>query len=383
MATFAVGSKVRAPLGLPDHPRATRQAVIATLQEDQAAAVVIFEDEFTVNPHNDVAFLVAPNIASEPSNNTIAEATIPFKSLSQLLAFEKPVLDNEDLSSAPPLVWKERGDELFRLHDHDAAASFYEKALRLTSDVQIGATVLVKAATGHVVTAEIDCIEEEDQVDISFVESGEEATIPKSKILLAIDDGDSDSLQERLLLNLTRCLLQLAETTSTTSRRPLYFRSAVLGCTLALALSDFRSKTDGNTNVSSYTPKTALLLRSQAQAGLQKFQHAKADLKRLLALDPDHKEGLRQMQLLERQKAKIAKTNKRLAKDVSHWVQAVMDKTGEVGNGSVSENETVEGRERERHDQQTGATFKNGAGPSWLSLMLVVLFAWFLQKQFG
>jgi len=382
MAIFAVGSKVRVPLGLPNHPRATRQAVIATLQEDQAAAVVIFEDEFTVSPQDDVPFLVAPNIASEPSNNNTIEATIPFKSLSQLLTFEKTVLENEDLSSAPLLVWKERGDELFRLHDHNAAAFFYEKVLRLTSDIQIGATVLVKAATGHVVTAEIDCIDEDDQVDISFLESGEEATFPKSKILLAVDDGDSDSLQERILLNLTRCLLQLAETTSTKNRRPLYFRSAVLGCTLALALSDLHSKNVGNANVSSNTPKTALLLRSQAQAGLQKFPHAKADLKRLLALDPDHKEGLRQMQLLERQKAKVAKTNKRLAKDVSHWVQAAMDKTGEKGNGSVSENDMMEGRECERPDQQTDAT-KNVAGPPWLSLMLVVLFAWFLQKQFG
>jgi len=408
MAQFAVGSRVRAPL--PNHARATRRAVIAILQQqqqqlsssqqqrmggsasstadteadDDTTAVVIFEDDCgDVSPNNQPFFVTPKNLETEENE---IEATLPLKNLAELLEFE--TIEEDSAATPSPLKWKERGDALMRLHDHAAAAFYYEKALRGTSRIQIGGTVLVKTDSGHVVAAEIDCIDGDD-MDVSFLETGEEATVPKRKSLLAAaepEGGSGDHLQERILLNLARCMLQLAETTGVSSRRPQYLRAAVLGCTFVLALCSCHSSAqDGKDNASAASSSnlqlSALLLRGQAQAGLQKFPHAQADFKRLLALDPQHKEGRRQMQLLERQKAKVVKTNKRLAKDVSQWVQSVMhDKEQQEGEApSVSD-----ANEEKRQDVSLSRKRKHANDiPFWLSLITVVLLAWFVQKHVG
>lgn len=358
-------------------------------EADETAAVVIFEDEYREysGVKSSQPFIVVPhNLA--PAECEI-EATMPLKSLSELLDFEKnntmEESEQEEPAASPSaLVWKERGDALLRLHDHDAAAVCYEKALRRTSRIEIGATVLVKAASGHVVAAEIDCIDGAD-VDVSFVQTGgEEATVPKSKILLAVAEQEgADPLQQRILLNLSRCMLQLAETSGVRSRRPQYLRAAVLSTSLVLALCPSTRESADNTAAASSTSlqMSALLLRGKAQAGLQKFQHAEADLKRLLALDPEHKEGLSQIKLLQRQKAKVAKTNKRLAKDVSQWVQTVMhDKEQQEGEApSVSDAD-----EPKRQNVSLSRKWEHAnAILFWLSLITVALFAWFAQKYFG
>jgi hypothetical protein len=113
-------------------------------------------------------------------------------------------------------------------------------------------------------------------------------------------------------------MLQLADiTTLQLQRKPLYLRGAVLACTLAISVTGFHN---ADADYVSPTHKSALLLRSQAQAKLSKYPHAKADLKQLLVLDPQHREGQKRLRDLEKQQIQKKKTEKRLVKDVCQWV---------------------------------------------------------------
>ena len=241
-------------------------------------------------------------------------------------------------------------------------------------------------------TAEVDCVDEDNNtVDVTLVESEQEMTLSQDKILLVVA-WDRDDMQERILLNLSRCLLQLADSTCQRSRRPLYLKSTVLGCTLVLALLDLRSSSStsndskdpaasgsSNTNHTNRT-KTALLLRGRAQTGLLKHMHARADFQRLSKLDPV--EGRREMQRLERHKAKMVQTNQRLARNVSQWVQSVMQTKNNhpeepaASLSLVSEAESKIGQRREFLKQAK-------AVPFLLSLIFGAFFAWYLQKHLG
>lgn len=386
---FTVGRTVRARL--PDHPKATRRAVIATLQDDSAC--VLWEDEapkslpvgnalpakkarFLTRP-----FLVTPYPAKSNEHDTSQEeieSTCLLSELLDLLEFEKEQSSSDNGITAPTQVWKERGDQLLRLGDASAAIPYYEVALKLTSTLQIGSSVLVKAA-GHAKVAEIDCLDEDEStIDVSFVDSGVEKSVSEKEILLCILEPDEDHLQERILLNLARCLLQLGDTsTAGSGERSKYLKSAVLACTLVLALASFHSENE-NDHVLTNTEKSALLLRGQAQAGLQKFPHAVADFKKLLKSDPDNKQGRKLLQKLDYQKAKLAKTDKRLAKEVSRWVQTVMnnDSSDDSVSGS-GETKLIEHRPETRNTPHAPLS----ATIPWFTLLAAVLLAWLVQKN--
>ena len=162
------------------------------------------------------------------------------------------------------------------------------------------------------------------------IETGEEKTILQPEDLIAIVGPDNGRLQERILLNLARCMLQLAEVpTLLVQRRPLYLRGAVLACTLAISVTCFHNNADDDADSDAVSPthKSALLLRSQAQAKLSKYPHAKADLKQLLVLDPQHREGKKRLHNLEKQQMQKQKTDKRLAKDFCQWVGTATEDT--------------------------------------------------------
>jgi hypothetical protein len=171
--------------------------------------------------------------------------------------------------------------------DVSAASAFYELALQCcSSKVEIGKTILIKVE-GYAKVAEVECVEENLSMDVTSVETGEERTVQEKDVLLWVQEPDPNHLQERILLNLTRCLLQLAEVTSLPQQhRPLYLRSAVLGCTLVLALAEFYKTKDSDEKEATSTEKTSLLLRSQAYSNMNKFPHAMADAKGLMTLDP-------------------------------------------------------------------------------------------------
>jgi tetratricopeptide (TPR) repeat protein len=337
--TPQVGSVVRARL--IDHPKATQRALVATVQ-DEKTVCILWEDEAPrVRQGADKkplhrSFLVTPALKDTADE---VESNVAVEEILELLSFETNSVEeadsaNDDLSLHQKMQeWKEHGDQLLRLGDATAAAEFYEAALGISKKVQIGSSVILKVG-GHTKIAEVDCTDADDNTMDVEIETGEEKTIAQSDALIVIMEPDNDRLQERILLNLARCMLQLADiTTLQLQRKPLYLRGAVLACTLAISVTGFH-----NTDADSVSPthKSALLLRSQAQAKLSKYPHAKADLKKLLALDPQHREGQKRLRDLEKQQIQNKKTEKRLVKDVCQWVGTQTAANETAANDTVS-----------------------------------------------
>ena len=374
-----VGSTIRAQFGSNN---VRRKAVVATVQDDEVC--VIWEDEAPrpIQPSKEISFIVTPTFKTFNRSEDEAETTVPRESIAVLLPFETelPSVDGFSQKSAPLdeiFLWKERGDSLLRLGDASAAATFYEMSLRLSSPAKpsIGSTVVVKIK-GFTKLAEIDCTDDSDgTVDITMCGTGDEKTVKGSDILLSILDGDeSERLQERILLNLTRCLLQLSEVTTDFSRRSSYLRSAVLACSLSLAADEFHPS-----DSVSPTQKTALLLRSRSQIARSKLPNATADIKRLLSLDPDNKEGKRVLRDIERLKLQQQKSDKKLVKELCQWVNKATD-------GTVSEQD-----DRSKPHESSSPSRKvsvprmnEDLAPHprfvWFLILVVVVIAWVWQN---
>lgn len=386
-----VGSTVRARryhLG----QSTTRRAIVATLQD--AEACLLWEDDVprplhqkTYHDSQQPFFLVTPHFAQKDSAE---ETNVPVSDIMELLDFENQQLFNASSDECTAQDSKERGDQLLRIGDASAAVAYYEHALSLTSTLQIGSTVLIKCS-GRAVAAEVDCINNDAKdssaatVDLTIMETGEDKLVPATDIMLCLleSGNNNDRVQERILLNLTRCLLQLAETATASSaaeRRVPYLRSAVLATTLALEAatvfyrnnSNYKGETMSNLEVS------ALLLRSQAQSNLHKFPHAFSDVKKVLAVHPQHKDASSALQRLEYQKVAAAKLDKRLATGISQWVQTALNDSS-ASSGDTKKPNKIDDyclNDRLSHNPSSSRTTI-----PWLTLIAMLLFAWFLQQN--
>lgn len=331
------------------------------LNEEQTTASLLFEDPAPRSlPLPPAAggrkrrlqrlFLLVPDFEDGSGNESAAaeaeEKDVPVSSLTPVLPFEGA--DTDDTDDAESL--KGRGDDLLRSRDYSSAATYYEASLSLTSVLSIGASVVLKRG-GRSVVAELDCIEK-DTLDVTYLSSDgqeEEGTVREKDILLCLSSGDDDDgprLQERILLNLSRCLLRLAEIDVAGKRalaRPAeYRRAAVLGCTLALTCASHRAREIGNEGGgggAGTTEEKARLLRAAAFAELQgKYKHAVADLRRALKLNPGCAQAKRMARELEVRDARRKRTDKKLAKEVSRWVQRATDVS--EGQGALAGAET-------------------------------------------
>ena len=426
---FHVGATVRVPRsqGLP---KATGKATIATIQTEENTAFVFFEplaprplsasssealpsensDDSKIRPKRRLrrSFLVTPLIKKQSSsgNEQEIEATVDISDIMELLNFEQ-----EDDAILKGITWsseannienisimKERGDKLLRLGDPSTACSYYEIALHLSSILQIGCCVVVREK-GHTKVADVDCLEE-DGIEVTMVDSEEEKVVQEKDIVLCIlhnDNMEEDGhKQERILLNLTRCLLQLAEVAKhqelASERRPRYLRSAVLAATIALTIAEHhKDENDAHVVILTSLEQTAFLLRSQAQAGLSKFQNAIADMKQLLGCDPQNKQGQKQMQSLQAQMQRQKQVDKRLIKSMCKLVSAATDNpvSSATGDGHLVEGEEgspqgpadavscVDRRTEAGAPTTTSAT--TAAYNLVLYLILPILFAYMIQ----
>ena len=230
-----VGSVVRVRLS----DKASRRAVLATLPDNAdgsssssaacCCCCILWEDDaprpILPQDDGDAVFLVTPHFKHDDHQQVeceeITETTVAVSELMPLLDFETKQRPTTT-GTAPVLDWKECGDQLLRIGDAAAAVPYYERALRLTSPSSVsqllqivGATVLLKES-GRVVAADVDCIDDDHgECDVTVVETGHEKSVRASDILLCLLPLDDDHVQERILLNLARCLLQLAEPTTT------------------------------------------------------------------------------------------------------------------------------------------------------------------------
>lgn len=271
-------------------------------------------------------FIVTPKSIQRESEQD--EATVNVDMVENLLPFEiDPYhIDNETDTTANISMWKERGDQLLRLGDASAATSYYEKALFDSSSVSIGGTVVI-SVEGFPRIAEVDCIDDDDgTIDVTLVHNGDEKAVKQSTILLGILEDDSTFLQERILLNLARCMLQLSDLD--VANRPKYLKSAVLATTLVITISMFRRHDEqgGAVDKSSLLlPKneqSALMLRCKAYIGSSKWSRATSDAKKLVKGGSNEEQGRKLLVSIERKKKLQSKMDKKLAKDICRLVQS-------------------------------------------------------------
>jgi len=382
--SHTVGSIVRVPYPCSgqlrdDHTSiTTRVAVVSIVGEKndagESVASVLLEDPTPICLNLEQAtkfdhrhrrntkgpFLVAPNfVADECSTPEDEQDDVLISSIQPLLSFEaynkqipeqtpnksetKTTTTFEQTVTAETL--KERGDALLRLRDLSAAIAYYEGALSLTSKIVLGGTVILNRG-GRPVLAEIDCMEETPatgtsdckqrsavvSMDVTYVSDGGEGTISDQDVLLGILDEryNSDRLQERILLNLTRCCLQLSDVDvlhGRSSTRPLKYRkSAILGSSLAMACCDFFENlpsSSGNTKSPPHvlsTRKKARLLRAKAYVAMGKTKHATIDLKNILKDDSNCIDAKRLLSSLEQAHSVKKKTDRKLAKEMCTWI---------------------------------------------------------------
>lgn len=288
-----------------------RRAIVATVEE--ATVGLVWDEEIAATLSlgaPDSSWRLRPVVEQEAA----LETTVSFSQIETLEEYETPTIPDE---STPPSQWKEWGDTLLRRKDPGAAVPFYESALTNCASISIGGTVLVQEK-GRIEIFDVDCVEG-SQLEVTRISDGAESVLSSSSAFPCAVSSDDLLLQEKVLLNLTRCFVQLSERTLYPKRRPIYLRSAVRTSSLSVALSELSE--------SGSTRHTGLLLRSQAQVALSKFPHAKADLQRILRDvpdDPDAQRALQKLQVLQRQSQA---TDRRVAKEVGKWVRSVVDET--------------------------------------------------------
>lgn len=331
---WSVGSTVRIPL--PDYPKVTRRSVVATFDQEYAVILWGKEDCYPSRFPAQSGPLICPTISTKGVQDV--EFEIPLADLKPLLEFEKegpPVTQTpRKLEKSTLLRWKDRGDQLLKLGDGASALPYYEYALDLTFLAPtIGSTILVKQK-GYILVAEVDCVNDDKTIDIVWKETQEEASLKQSQNLLTVLEPHNDNVQERILLNMTRCLIQMAEVSP--KYRAEYAEAATLAASLAHELAVYHDP-------SSDRVATALLLRAQAHATRQKFAHATQDLQRILNSNAQHKQAQAMLREVQKKQKYAQRMDILLVREVSKWVDTA------TGGGAATEPK----QRRSKYDKET------------------------------
>jgi hypothetical protein len=338
--TLAVGTTVRIRVGAGKTHPFTCRAIVATTNGDTVSLV---RDDLAPVPLGRVGnrFIVAPLFHSV--GRSVEECESSVDDLMELFPFEDQNGDDDignSLSTVEKVeLHKSRGDQLLRLHDYTCAAAYYEAALSFIaskSNVTIGGTCIARR-NGDAVIAEVDCIDA-DQYDVTFMsQSGdeEEATIPKKDIVCSVWFEDELYLQPRCLLNLSRCLVKLAEFDTTrgnvgcvgqtkhATRQEKYRSAAVLGCSITITLCEHLKENTASPDIpmlDSLIGK-ARLIRSRAFIGRNLLRNAMVDAKKVTLQNPDDKEALMLISEIKAKEAHNKLLDKKISKEVCRWVK--------------------------------------------------------------
>jgi len=360
--TLTVGTTVRIRV-VSGKTHFTCRAIVATTSGDTLSLV---RDDLAPVPLGRVGnrFIVAPLFNSV--GRSVGECESSVHDLMELLPFEDQNGNNEIASTVEKCeLYKSRGDQLLRLHDYTCAAAYYEAALNFISsksNVTIGGTCIARR-NGDAVVAEVDCVDA-NQYDVTFTsQSGdeEEATIPQRDILCSVWFEDTSYLQPRCLLNLSRCLVKLAEIDTTrgnagcdgetkqATRQEKYRSAAVLGCSITITLCKHLKESTASPDIAlldSLIGK-ARLIRSRAFIGRNKLRNAMVDAKKVALHNPDDKEALMLISEIKAKEQHNKLLDKKISKEVCRWVKKATTTTEGAAaiermdeESSVSDSET-------------------------------------------
>ncbi len=368
MKSLAIGSTVRINLrdgdGKPQ-PISSR-AIVATINGDSVSLV---RDDLGPVPLGGCGcFIVSPLFNSV--GRSVEECECSVDDLMELLPFEDGgnKMDDEHNSKNCTLIeqvelHKNHADVLLRLNDYTCAASHYEAALSLISsksNVTIGGTCIVRRK-GDAIIAEVDCIDSDsNQYDVTFVsqngEEEEEATISDKDILLSVCTDETTYLQPRCLLNLSRCLIKLAEYDNTrgnvgcvgqtkhSTRQEKYRSAAVLGCSITITLCEYLKEnvTSADKSLLDSLIGKARLIRCRAFIGRNMLRHATVDAKKVSLQNPDDKEALKLIKDIKVKEARNKSLDKKISKEVCRWVKkATTTSEGAAAIGRIDDEEVV------------------------------------------
>ena len=369
MTSLAIGSTVRINLRDGDGkplPISSR-AIVATINGDSVS--LVREDLAPVPLGRCGCFIVSPLFHSV--GRSVEECECSVDDLMELLPFEdggNKVDDDEHNCKKYTLIekvelHKNHADVLLRLNDYTCAASHYEAALSLISsksNVTIGETCIVRRK-GDATIAEVDCIDSDsNQYDVTFVsqngEEEEEATISDKDILLSVCSDETTYLQPRCLLNLSRCLIKLAEYDTTrgnvgcvgqtkhSTRQEKYRSAAVLGCSITITLCEHLKETITSADKSlldSLIGK-ARLIRCRAFIGRNMLRHAMVDAKKVSLQNPDDKEALKLIKDIKAKEVRNKSLDKKISKEVCRWVKkATTTSEGAAAIERIDDDEVV------------------------------------------
>lgn len=363
--THAVGSTVRIRVSAGKKHPFTCRAIIATISSGEKSVSLVRDDLAPVPLGRVGNFIVAPLFNSV--GRSVEECESSIDDLMELLPFEdNEIVVSESSSTAEKVeLYKSRGDQLLRLNDYTCAAAYYEAALNFIaskSNVSIGGSCIARR-NGDAVIADVDCIDT-DQYDVTFIsQEGEEteATIPQKDILCSIWINDEEYLQPRCLLNLSRCLVKLAEIDPTSgyvgcsgqskraTRQEKYRSSAVLGCSITITLCEYLKKSKASPDVpllDSLIGK-ARLIRSRSFIGRNMLRNAMVDAKKIISQTPHDKDALKLISEIKAKEAHNKLLDRKISKEVCRWVKkATTTSEGAAaiermdGESSVSDSET-------------------------------------------
>lgn len=371
-SVLSVGSVVRIPCPTGNGRR--RRAIIATLSSDTTSCLL--DNDFIPNKNRSRYWIIKPLMKLKQEANTTTdkmddseddEVDIPISEVQSLLPMEKQIINyfqkcNNEMDSSSndnsffftALQYKECGDSLMRLRDYQASIEMYEAGIFETcKKVEIGGTIILNRK-GNPVLAEIDCIEEKHSttngkktttyLDVTHIsgEEEEETVVLETQVLLVIMSNDTENrLQERILLNMARCLLQLAQQFDINDNNKDiknknrhspegYRKAAILACTLVLACVSFNNHVNGikETEMSTSLEEKARILRAMAyKEDSNYYKHAMMDLKKVIQMNKrnnnqSNSQAEKLLAQIQNTQAKRKQLDRKLAKDVCKWIES-------------------------------------------------------------
>lgn len=385
--THAVGSTVRIRGSAGKKHPFTCRAIIATISSGEKSVSLVRDDLAPVPLGRVGNFIVAPLFNSV--GRSVEECESSIDDLMELLPFEDSeiIADSESLSTAEKVeLYKSRGDQLLRLNDYTCATAYYEAALNFIaskSNVSIGGSCIARR-NGDAVIADVDCIDT-DQYDVTFISQEgeeEEATIPQKDILCSICFKDDAYMQPRCLLNLSRCLVKLAEIDPTSgnvgcagqskraTRQEKYRSSAVLACSITITLCEYLKKSKASPDVPLLLDSLigkARLIRSRSFIGRNMLRNAMVDAKKIISQNPHDKDALKLISEIKAKDAHNKSLDRKISKEVCRWVKkATTTSEGAAAIERMDEESSVS--DSETHLSETE--------------YMRSLFVWIFQKTF-
>ena len=397
--SISIGSSVRIKskviVSRPKHSDITltiaRRAIVATSPDNNGNVSLVVDDLAPIPLQSGNKFIIAPIFKKVEEDE---EVEVSVTDLIPLLDFEKDALITTMPPSMDALIqqYKDYGDHLLRLNDYTCAISYYEAALHLVSTkVDIGGTIVVNKE-GHAIIAEVDYVEEEGTYDITLP-SGDESTITQKDVLLVVWMKDSLFLQVKILLNLCRCLLKLADVDNTRGHA-IWAKQAIKGCSIGLTLCEYHAteSTDEKTTLElTSLIEKARIVRARSFIRSSKLKNATVDAKKVLAINSTNREAQSLLTEIKVVEAYNKSLDKKISKEVCRWVQtatssaegsSAMDR---MDNDSVSEEPEKETKDNsvQENVKPASAVEQKRIAPSLEICGVVVLILAILIYRYG